>query len=173
MAFPLVWLGAAALSLYAGNKINEQHLKNTKVVGGFPGESNFNIQPSNGAIVCCGIYGAFDHTGIYVDGKIIELNGNGLVRAVSPERFIENRSGELISIACDSEYNALTVSSAVDYCLEHLFSYRDYDVFSNNCHRFVAEAVVGRSIEITSFSQLNELLSTYFNKTIYWHRSKY
>ncbi|GBL03019.1 hypothetical protein [Glaciecola sp. KUL10] len=172
MPAPLLWLGAAVAGLYATNKANEGYLKSKSVVGCFPGESNFKVTPIDGAIVCCGIFGVLDHTGIWVDGKIIELNGNGLVRAISSERFLENRSGEEIYIACDDAFNVMASKSTVERCIANLYSYKEYDVISNNCHRFVAESVTGNACDITSFSDLNRYLSLFFNAAIHWNKLK-
>ena len=49
------------------------------------------VIPVNGSVVCCGICGALTHTGLWVNGGIIELSGSGLVRTVSPERFIHDQ----------------------------------------------------------------------------------
>jgi hypothetical protein len=49
------------------------------------------VIPINGSVVCCGIFGALTHTGLWVNGGIIELSGSGLVRTVSPERFIHDQ----------------------------------------------------------------------------------
>jgi len=171
MPAPLIWLGAAAISLYSGNKLNNAYLKKKGVVGEWPGNSNYRVQARNGSVVCCGVYGMLDHTGIWIDGNIVELNGNGLVRAISPERFIHNRSGEEIYVACDADFNPLLNQQAVDACLAQIYSYRDYDVISNNCHRFVAEMCLGQPSNITSFSELNEALSFLFSSAIYWHKS--
>jgi hypothetical protein len=171
MPAPILWLGAAVAGLYASNKANERYLKNQSIVGSFPGESHLKVAPIDGAIVCCGIFGVLDHTGIWVDGKIVELNGNGLIRAVSPTRFLANRSGEEIYIACDSKYNVLTSPNAIDFCIDNLYGYKDYDVIQNNCHRFVTEAITGKSLKVTSFSDLNECLNQVFKTSIHWHRS--
>lgn len=170
MPAPLLWLGAAVAGLYASNKANERYLKHTSVVGHFPGESTFRVRPVNGAIVSCGIFGVLDHTGIWFNGKIIELNGDGLIRSISPSRFLQNRSGDKIYIACDNDFNVLFSESSVSYCIDNLYDYRHYDVLSNNCHRFVSEAILGVDTKVTSFSDLNEVLNQVFTTTIHWHQ---
>ena len=62
-----------------------------------------NVKPIFGAIVYCGIAGVLDHTGIWLDDNtIVELDGNGLIKPISSQRFLAERSGKQIFIACDS-----------------------------------------------------------------------
>ena len=42
------------------------------------------VAPINRSVVCCDIFGALTHTGLWVNGGIIELAGSSLVRSVSP-----------------------------------------------------------------------------------------
>lgn len=52
-----------------------------------------------GAIVCCGVGGVLEHTGIWTeDNMIIEFDGNGLIKPISPTRFIKERSGKIFSL---------------------------------------------------------------------------
>ena len=56
-----------------------------------------------GALMVCEIFHLFEHTGIYIgDGQIVELQGTGLIRSVSTGRFMQNRSGEELLVACDN-----------------------------------------------------------------------
>lgn len=177
MPAPLIWLGAAALGIYATNEANTALLKRKGVVSVLPGEKKTRYQsvtvaPANGSVVCCGVYGLFDHTGVWVDGNIYELNGNGLVRCVSPERFLANRSGELIYVACDTDLSPLAESSAVPRVRDNLYQVLKYHLLRQNCHRFVAEMLSGERQNITSFSDLNEFLHGFFRRSISWQRAK-
>ncbi len=171
MPAPLLWLGAACLGLYATNKANNSYMKSTNTVRYLPGESSKRVLPRNGSIVTCGIYGVLDHTGIWVDDGIYELSGSGLIRTVSPERFLENRSGDSIYLACNDDYLPLAVQEVAERCKENLFQLRDYHILDNNCHQFVLEMLTGKKTEITSFSQLNDALSTLFLTSINWHEA--
>lgn len=173
MPAPLIWLGAGLAALYAGDKLSKQHLRNKQMVTHYPGESTNSVVPKDGSIVCCGIYGVFDHTGIWVDGNIIELRGNGLVRSISPDRFLDNRSGNKIFVLCDDNDKPLVSETGLINASNQLYSYSEYDVISNNCHRFVWQCVSNSSQIVTSFFELNKVLSTYFTQSLNWHLCKY
>lgn len=168
MPAPLVWLGAAAVSLYATNKLNTAHLRKRNVIARMPGDCVEAVRPRNGSIVTCDIFEVFEHTGVWINGNIFELNGNGLVRCISPERFIQNRSGEKIYVACDVQGNPLVEPLAIERTKSALYSLYDYHVIRQNCHRFVAEMIAGNRQDITSFSDLNGFLSQHFNTAIDW-----
>ena len=176
MPAPLLWLGAAALSIYATNEANTAYLKRKRVLSRLPGESKHGdlvkVVPENGSIVSCGIYGVLDHSGIWVDGNIYELNGNGLVRCISSNRFLQNRSGDTIYVACCQNHSPLKSRQAANRAVKHLYQVRDYHLIKQNCHRFVAEMLTGKTHSITSFSDLNEFLHEFFGKTIAWHQAK-
>ncbi len=168
MPAPLIWLGAGIAALYAGDKIAKVNAVSRERVHYFPGEGKELVKPVNGAIVCCGIYGVFEHTGIWIDGNIVELKGNGLIRGISPSRFMADRSGEYISILCDLNTNPLISAEAENNAINKLFTYSDYHVISNNCHRFVYHCVTGTNKTITSFSELNHHLFHYFQCPLSW-----
>lgn len=168
MPAPLIWLGAAAVSLYAGNKLNTAQLRRQRVLGKLPGECRQAVAPVNGSIVTCGIYEVLDHTGIWVDGNVYELNGNGLVRCVSPKRFIQNRSGEAIYVACNTFNRPLAEHASISRAQAQLFSLYNYHLLRQNCHKFVAEMVLGYPSNVASFSDLNEFLSEHFSSAIDW-----
>jgi hypothetical protein len=173
MPAPLLWIGAACLGLYASNKANNAYMRSKQIVAQLPGESDSWIIPLDGSVVTCGIYGVLDHTGIWVDGKIYELSGAGLIRCISPERFLDNRSGNEIYVACDQLYRPLASPEVAARCIDNLFQMRDYDVLDNNCHKFVLEMLLGKRVDITSFSELNKALSQLYLETVSWHKAKY
>ncbi len=172
MPVPLIWLGAVAIGAYTANKANNKHLKRSRIVLALPGESAVQTVPTNGSIVCCGIYGLLDHTGIWVDGNIYELAGNGLVRCVSPSRFLGNRSGDTIYVAADINDNPLFDALAAKRSQALLFQLVDYHLFKENCHKFVAQILAQERLDVTSFSDLNSFLSQFFNTTIKWNLIK-
>jgi hypothetical protein len=173
MPAPLLWLGAACIGLYASNKANDAYLKRTNIVCKLPGESAKRVVPKNGAIVTCRIYGVFDHTGVWVNGNIYELSGNGLIRSISPNRFLKNRSGKKIYVACNENVEPLTAKDTAQRCIDNLYQVRNYHVIEYNCHRFVLEMLTGEreKNKITSFSELNEALSALFLININWHEA--
>ncbi len=172
MPAPLIWLGAAALGAYTANKTNTNYLKRKQIIDSMPGESNFISKPRNGSVVTCGIYGVLDHTGIWVDGNIYELSGSGLVRCVSADRFLTDRSGETIYVACDLNNRPLSDSQAAVRARSLLYTALDYHLVNENCHKFVAEILANTTVSITSFSDLNTFLSTHYETPIRWNRAK-
>lgn len=161
MPIPLMWLGAAAIC--AGVKYaDKRHSAMTAEA----------VAPVDGAIVSCGIFGVFEHTAIWLDGDIIELKGNGLIRAISPARFVAQRSGELISVACNEKGEPLVAAQAVMRAVTQLYQYSEYDVFKNNCHRFVWQCISGNNEPLTRFSDLHKRLEKHFHCQVNWPRAE-
>jgi len=116
-----------------------------------------------GSVIVCEIYQLFDHTGIYIgEQQIVELAGSGLVRAVSPARFLDNRSGEHLSVLCDGQGKPVTTPSAVERAAAQLYSYQAYDLLRNNCHQFVATCITGQNRKVTSFFDLRLELEQFY-----------
>jgi hypothetical protein len=172
MPAPLLWLGVSAITLLAGVKYSNDNDLDESVCR-LPGKTDKKVEPINGAIVTCGVYGLFEHTGIWVDGNILELKGNGLIRGVSPKRFLQERSGDSIYIACDDNQTPLIGPETADRAISQLFNYSEYDVIKNNCHKFVWHCISGEYIPLTRFSALNHKMAVQFARTIHWHPINY
>jgi hypothetical protein len=171
MPVPFLWLGAGAIAMLAGVKYsNDKRLGES--VSHLPGNSDIKVEPVNGAIVTCGVYGFFEHTGIWVDGNIVELKGNGLIRGISPSRFLQERSGDNIYIACDDTNMPLVHPDAANRAISQVFTYSEYDVLNNNCHKFVWQCISGETLSLTRFSELNQKIAEHFTKSISWHPIK-
>ncbi len=168
MALPLLWLGAAAASAWLGNEIAKEVSSREGRVDIFPGGSSVPVRPINGTVVCCGIYNMWMHTGIWVDDHVIELAGSGLIRAVSPLRFLAGRSGEQIFIACDGSRQPVYSEIAEQRAASRLYQYVSYDLIDNNCHQFVAECLGKPDEKIIRFGQLNAFLAKTYGKGINW-----
>ena len=168
MPVPLLWFGAGAIALLVGTNYRNYKRFN-KSNSPISGHTNLAVDPINGAIVSCGVYGLFEHTGIWVNGNVLELKGNGLIRCVSPSRFLQQRSGDYIYVACDDKYNPLIQLGAADRATSLLFSYSEYDVISNNCHKFVWHCISAENIPLTRFSKLNQKIAEHFATVIHWH----
>lgn len=171
MALPILWLGAAAAATLAGIRYSNRISQQRGYVDILPGQSRQNAAVANGAVVCCEVYGVLDHTGIWFDDGVIELNGNGLIRGISAERFLADRSGDEIYIACDHLGHALLTEESDTRAISHLYQYRNYDLLSNNCHRFVWQVVSGQDEPINRFSDLNQHLCLLHQTPVSWLRA--
>ncbi len=122
-----------------------------------------------GAVVVCEIFHLFEHTGIYIgEGQIVELQGSGLVRAVSINRFFDNRSGKHLLVACDQQGKALVAAGCFERATEQIFTVQNYDLIHNNCHRFTQYCVSGRQLPTTSFFDLKTELARFWRSQIDW-----
>lgn len=168
MPLPLIGLGVSVAAVYLGNKLVQQGVRQQGNVKVLPGDCHKLVVPQDGAIVCCGIFELLQHTGIWLDGHIVELCGNGLIRGVSPQRFLQDRSGECIYVACDNQLKPIGHWAIAERASKQLYQYVHYHVLNNNCHRFVWQMVTGKSVSLTRFAELNQRLSGYFDSAIYW-----
>ncbi|MBN7821182.1 hypothetical protein [Bowmanella yangjiangensis] len=166
MPIPFLWLGVGLGALAAGKHLARERSRD--IVLHHPGESQQSAAILNGAVVCCGVFGVFDHSGIWMDGSIIELNGNGLIRAVSPQRFLANRSGDKIFVACDADGNVLADLQAGERAVARVFEYSAYDLMRNNCHQFVLSCLTPGVGHVTLFNELNISVSRHFGQSLSW-----
>ncbi len=191
MALPLLWLGAAAISaltvkgLSDDRKTQQKQRKHSykaqtladlseheSAIAIYPTdlfETDAVVKPIIGAIVCCGIGGVLDHTGIWVDeDTIIEMDGQGLIKPISSRRFTAERSGEKIFIACDSNASPLVSNIAAERALEQMFQVKPYDMINNNCHQFLWQCFKPHDTKLTTFKELNLRIANHFDRKIYW-----
>jgi len=97
-------------------------------------------------------FSVFEHTGIYIgDGQIVELAGSGLVRSLSFNRFLADRSGAELIFATSPAGNIIGSEIAANRAIEQIYSYQNYDLLRNNCHRFTYSCISGDSLPLTSF----------------------
>jgi len=180
MPLPFIIAGAALSALYVHDK-EKDHLKSQDQTRHQPQSEPMGREPSEilpstksavmvpGAIVCCEVFQAFIHTGIVVDDNtIVELHGNGLIRAISPQRFLENRSGKHLFIACDKASNPILIDEVQDNAARDVFNFYQYDVFDSNCYRHTWRWLSGEDTAIKSFEDFNRLLSQLTKQPIYW-----
>lgn len=191
MPFPLLWLGAAAVSAIAvkglaDDRKNQQRQRkeyykvqtlndlerHESPIAIYPSDilaTEQRVKPQIGAIVCCGIGGILDHTGIWVDNNtIVELDGEGLIKPISVQRFTKERSGKQVFIACDSTAKPLSYELAAQRALAQIFQVRDYHMIDNNCHQFIWQCFNNKNGQVTTFKELNIKLAQFFNRKIYW-----
>jgi hypothetical protein len=104
-----------------------------------------SVYPKRGSIVYCDLaFGYAEHSGIYIgDGKIVHLNGNGLVKVVSPKQFIEGKSAISIYVSCDSDACSVGSNRAANRAEAWLDHQRDYNVILDNCHQFTSACLTG------------------------------
>jgi hypothetical protein len=122
-----------------------------------------------GAVVVCEIFHLFEHSGIYIgEGQIVELQGSGLVRAISINRFFDNRSGKHLLVACNAQGQVLVGDGCYERAIAQIYTVQDYDLIHNNCHRFTQHCVSGRRLPITSFFDLKTELARLWRTDIHW-----
>ncbi|WP_286235546.1 hypothetical protein [Thalassotalea sediminis] len=191
MPLPLLWLGAAAVSALAIKELSDDRKKQQQrriryakpqrlkdlarhefPVAIYPSDlmsTEQAVKPEIGSLVCCGIGGLLDHTGIWVDDDtIIELDGEGLIKPISLARFTKERSGNQVFIACDSSAKPIACEYAAERAISQIYQYRDYHLIENNCHQFIWQCFSPNGEKITTFKSLNLKLAQKFDKTIYW-----
>lgn len=191
MPLPLLWLGAAAVSAltiksladdrksqqqkrsrYSRAQTLTQLERHDSPIATYPTElfsTETIVKPQVGAIVCCGIGGLLDHTGIWVgNGMIVELDGEGLIKPISVKRFTMERSGKQIFIACDSQANPLVSVQAAERALAQIFTSTDYHLIDNNCHQFIWQCFAPDDDNLSTFKELNLRLAKFFDRAIYW-----
>ncbi len=187
MPLPLLWLGSAAMGalLLADEREKRLQLERDRLLGKVSRQTTGNqamvtapsqwqkgfkqVSSQPGSIVCCYVFGVIEHTGIWLaDDCLVELHGSGLIRAVSVKRFLAGRTGSQIYIACNHQHQPLIASDMVSRVERAIYQYREYDLFDNNCHRFVWSCLCGEELAIKSFNELNQKLAGYFKQGIYW-----
>lgn len=185
MALPLLLVGGALGAAILADQREKRHAlerqrhsgvepqqRTGRAVGLHPSlwqSGHKQVKPKPGAIICCFVYGVIEHTGIWLDDNtLIELHGNGLIRAVSTARFLAGRTGTKIYVACNHAHQPLIDGEVLHRAELEIFSYREYDLFDNNCHRFVWSCLSGVEESLPSFNDLNKKLAQYFEQSIYW-----
>ncbi len=125
------------------------------------------IKPEIGSFVACHVFGVVKHIGIWVDDAIVELQGSGLIRVVSPQRFLKDRTGDQIYVSCINGC-AIKSESLAKFALEQVYQYRKYDLLKNNCYRFCYSCLTGHEEYIETFSEFNQIVSLFYQSDIEW-----
>lgn len=120
-----------------------------------------------GAIVFCELIKGVEHSGIYIGkGDIVELNGDGLIRKVSPVTFYSDsqyRTGTDIYTFTDLSGKLLCSNKIAKRAKEKIGTKVNYNVALNNCHKFTAGCITGNFNNTNlSFTQLMELFEREF-----------
>ena len=103
--------------------------------------------PVPGTPVYCNLALVAEHTGIYIgDNKIVHLNGDGRIEAVTPRVFVNRLDGINPAV---SIYFAAVGGKAVgtqkiaDRARAMIGKRRDYNVLLDNCHQFTCGCLSG------------------------------
>lgn len=110
--------------------------------------------------------GLVEHSGIFLGhNTAAELHGNGIFQKVTLSRFLNGdetdtdnpRCGNRIFAACDlASHHPLVMKSAVEFANAHIDQRTEYNLLTNNCHRFTASCLLG---EMQKPLGLKELLT--------------
>jgi len=103
-------------------------------------------EPAVGSIVYCDLaFGTSEHSGVYLgQGEIMQLNSQGKIERVSPEKFVSNMSALSIYVSCkaDEPVGCPEVAERAKFFQKILLE-RDYNVLLDNCHQFAAGCLTG------------------------------
>lgn len=182
MALPLIALGGllgACLVKHAYDTDLAQQDKQRRsgnmskgAIGRYPCQNNYSQYTGNlstGQLVCCEVFHGFWHLGVMIhDDLVVELNGNGLIRAISLKRFLTGRSGDKLFVACDMQGKSLIDEAIVKRAENRIFDFIDYHVFERNCYHFIWQLYSEEYAEITHFEDFNQHLARHFKQAIYW-----
>lgn len=105
-------------------------------------------KPAPGTPVYCKLAGVAEHTGIYVgDDKIVHLNGDGEIEAVSPQEFVSRLDGlnpaVFIYYAANFDGTPLCKKSIANRARSMVGSRRNYNWAFDNCHQFTCGCLSG------------------------------
>ena len=106
------------------------------------------VEPVIGSVVYCDLAEFAEHSGIYIgNNRIVHLNGDGKVEAVTPKEFIRrlwglNPAAE-IYVSCDSDDEPVGCHIAANRAEERIGTERKYNMLLDNCHQFVSGCLTG------------------------------
>jgi len=180
MPLPLLLVGAAVGSLLAHDS-HKDYLAALDRDRCIPSKTNGGREPSEilpsprktalipGTLVCCEVFEAFLHTGVVVDDNtIVELHGSGLIRAVSKQRFLDQRSGKNIFIACKRSGDPFMFNLIDELATKDVFNFYEYHLLKANCYRHTWRWLSGEDLAIESFTDFSKKLSDKLGDEIYW-----
>lgn len=116
-------------------------------------------EPAIGSVVYCDyVFGLAEHSGIYLgDEQIMHLNGKGRIERVSPEKFMEGKTGVSIYVGCIGSRpvgSKLIAERALH--LEKTEGSREYNVLLENCHQFSESCITGKQSSATFLTFLKD-----------------
>lgn len=118
------------------------------------------VKPVEGSVVWCDL-GAVEHSGIYVgNGKIVHLDGSGMVETVSYSEFMDRLGGwnNAINIFVSCKNGKPVGSKKVaKIAKKWVGKERSYSLLVDNFHRFSAGCVLDDFDEGEKFLYFNQL----------------
>ena len=120
-------------------------------------------KPKVGSILYWNLALAFEHTGIYVGwNKVVHLNGDGIIEKVSYAEFIGRLDGmnPTIAICCpvDRDNNPIGDKEVAKRARSLVGKYRDYNLITDNCHKFTYYCLTGTTLPIVMFNNIESEL---------------
>ena len=120
--------------------------------------------PGTPLLEALGPAGLVEHSGLYLgESTAAELHGDGVFQKVTLSKFLNGdetdprnqRCGTKIFAACDLETRKpLSLTSAVDFATATIDTTTEYNLLTNNCHRFTASCILGEMQKPLSFQDL-------------------
>jgi hypothetical protein len=128
-----------------------------------------------GAIVHCGLYGAIEHSGIYIgNGNIIELTGKnsgGKIQVTNFDGFTDGTGHSTIYAACHNG-RLLYSDNIKNRAIAKSGGARNYNLITENCHIFTSECITGEASTNTFFTFLELEIKKYFDvNDIEWRKA--
>ncbi len=128
MAFPFYWLAPAVFN----------------IAESIVDSCRDSVSPAIGSIVYCDLaFGYMEHSGVYIgNNKIVHLNSDGEIEAVSPSQFVEGTTAINIYVSCYDD-EAIGCELVADKAIAMLGNSVNYNFILNNCHQFTAGCLTG------------------------------
>ena len=121
------------------------------------------MKPKVGSVLHCSLLQTVEHTGIYVGwNKVVHLNGDGIIEKVSYAEFIGRLDGmnPTIAICCpvDQDNNPIGDKVVAKRARSFFGQYRDYNLITDNCHKFTYYCLTGTTLPIVMFNDIESAL---------------
>ena len=111
--------------------------------------------PAIGGLVYCDLLTA-SHSGIYVGaGDIVHLDGEGLIIKTSAENFIKRLGGwnpALSIFTFCKDGDPFGIEPVAEYADRQVGRQVDYNLATNNCHRFTASCLLRKQADSSYLS---------------------
>ena len=131
------------------------------------------LLPPGTPVFCDLIFGAAEHTGIWVGDSIVHLDGAGVIIRTAPDEFLARLDG--MNPAVDIFYPAtgpsqpLACPKAARRALRQVDSPHHYHLLFDNCHGFTIECLTDAKLPGTVSLRTVEMAISYVCKAQRWH----